>query len=307
MKERTLAEISLKEIQAAKERLKALAPKIRWIEQIKRSPKEAANLYFEIFDHFIQYYGRNDEYWEKFSLLLHFGAKPLSVKNQEGLNPLEYFYKKNREKRQSLNDNEKAYTFHSAQQDHGLIYVANSLYNTFKDLGYNKKQLSPIIKVQILWDNFEHFIAKQSDTRRATFYRLLKTVERHPEDAPTSEALKQKVKAQLKQEAKDEKKALKAWREWEKEDFRARFHLPEPGHARGHSTLFNGMHSLFNDESFLKRPLPDSSQEALDDFLLSLKDEDAIRGLKFKSILSPKRIKAYQRSLNPPKKFERTR
>ena len=97
------------------------------------------------------------------------------------------------------------------------------------------------------------------------------------------------------------------WEKWEKEDYRARFYRPIWGHARGHSSLKIGGYCQAADGYFLNKPLPDSSQRALEDFLLSLKDIDAPKGLNLEDVLPEKLIKAYKRALNPPKRFERTR
>lgn len=306
-REATLAEKALKEIRDTQKKLSSLTPKINWIEKVKKDPNKAANLYFELFEHLIKYYGESDKDWEQISLLQHFGADPLSVKNEEGLNPFVYFYKKNREERLSLHNLSKAYDFAYRQNEMRLMRVANLLYNQFYDLGLSEEQLSPLRKSSDLWKNYQRLTQKQRNTSRVAFSRLLKTVIAHPEDVIKLEELKQRVAAQLGQEVKVEEQAWKKWDEWGKEDYRARFHRPVPGHARGHSSLHMGGHYSFLDEYFLNQPLADSTQKALDDFLLSLKDENIYRRLGLESVLPEKRIKAYKRALNPPKHFERTR
>ena len=290
-----------------KKKLKALEPKKLWIEKVKKDPQNAANLYFEVFDHLVQYHGNNDRDWEELSLLLYFKIDPLSVKNKDGLNPFEYFYKRNREERLSLYDLSKKYQFLMNQNDSRYIRTANLLYYDLKDFGFNDEQLKPICKTQNLWNNYQRLVYKEGRTRRVAFARLLKTVVHHPEDAVSVDDLKQMVLERLKQEEKDEKQAWKEWEKWEKEDYRARFYRPIWGHARGHSSLKIGGYCQAADGYFLNKPLPDSSQRALEDFLLSLKDIDAPKGLNLEDVLPEKLIKAYKRALNPPKRFERTR
>ena len=308
-KEPTLAENILKEIQDTQNKLKSLEPKIKWITDVKKDPNKAANIYFEIFDHFVAFPGGSDQDWEKFSLLLHFGAKPLSVKNKDGLNPFEYFYKINREKRLSLHNLSEAYDFARNQNEMRLVRVANRLYNTFREDGVDEQQLLPLQKSRDLWYNYQRLTRKQCDTGRVAFARLLKTVIAHPENAVDVDEFKRQVNIRLKQEEKEEIQAWKEWEGWAERDYRARFSRPNPGHARGYSSFVIRGYGEFTDAYFLNQPLPDSAQKALDDFLLSLKDEDEMRtkGLALGHVLPEKRIKAYKRALNPPKHFERTR
>lgn len=302
-----LATKSLKEIQEVEKKLKALESKKLWIEKVKKDPQNAANLYFEVFDHLVQHYGNDDKDWEKLGLLLHFKIDPLSVKNKDGLNPFEYFYKKNREERLSLYDLPKKHHFLMNQNDSRYVYMANVLYYDLKNFGFNDEQLAPIHKVQNLWNNYQRLIYKEGRTNRVAFARLLKTVVHHPEDAVSVDDLKQMVVARLKREGKDEKQAWKEWEEWAKKDYRAQFSTPQSGHARGYSPLKSGGYCQASEGYFLNKPLPDSSQKALEDFLLSLKDLDASLGLTPKDVLPEKLVKAYKRALNPPKQFERVR
>ena len=240
-------------------------------------------------------------------ILKHFGIFPFSVRNEEGLTPFESFYKRNREKRLSLHNLSKAYNFACNQNEKSLLYVANNLYNTFREYTTDEQQLSPLLKSRELWYSYERLMHKQSNTRRVAFARLLKTVVAHPEGAVDVDELKRCVRIRLKQEEKEEKQAWKEWEDWGKRDYRAQFFRPTIGHARGYSPFVISGYGEFTDAYFLHQPLPASAQKALDDFLLSLTDEDASRGLKPEHILSEKRIKAYRRALNPSKHFERTR
>lgn len=303
-----LATDSLKEIREAEEKVKALASKKLWIEKVENEPKSAALLYFELFDNLVKNVGNNPEDWEKIGLLLHFGANPLSVKNKDGLNPFEYFYKRNREERLSLNETSKKHDYLTHQNENRLESIAKTLYNDLQRSGFNKEQLEPLHKVQNLWHNYRRLLYKQANTRRVAFSRLLKTVALHPKDAVGADELKQRVEARLKQEENDEKQAWKEWRQWEKGDYRARIYPPTPGHARGYSPFEKGLYSVFEWEKYLLyQPLPASSQKALDDFLLTLKDEDAHLGLKVEQVLPEKRMKAYKRALRLSRSFERSR
>lgn len=308
-KEQTLAQKALKEIQDTQDKLKSLEPKIRWIETIKKDPLKAANLYFDLFDHLVEFPGGSNQDWEQISLLKHFGIFPFSVRNEEGLTPFESFYKRNREKRLSLHNLSKAYNFAQNQNEKSLLYVANNLYNTFREYTTDEQQLSPLLKSRELWYNYERLMYKQSNTRRVAFARLLKTIVAHPEDAVSADEFKRQVNIRLKQERKEEKQAWKEWEDWDKRDYRAQFSRPTIGHARGYSPFVIRGYGEFTDAYFLNQPLPASAQKALDDFLVSLKDEDAERtkDLALERVLPEKRILAYKRALNPPKSFKRTR
>ncbi len=307
-KEQTLAQKALKEIQDTQDKLKNLEPKIKWIETIKNDPLKAANSYFELFDHLVEYPDASNQDWERISLLQHFGVSPLSVRNKEGLNPFEFFYKRNREKRLSLHNLSNAYDFARNQNEMRLAYVANSLYNTFREHGIDEQQLLPLQKSRNLWYNYERLMYKQKNTRRVAFARLLKTVAAHPEDAVGVDEFKCQVDIRLKQEEKEEKQAWKKWEDLAQQHYQVRFSPPNPGHARGYSPFVIRGYREFTDAYFLNQPLPGSAQKALDDFLLSLKDEEACgKGLVLERVLPKKRILAYKRSLNPPKSFERTR
>ena len=305
---RKLAISSLKEIQDAENALATLQPKKQWIEKIKKDPKGSEDHYFEVFDNLVKNKGINDRDWEKLAILLHFGVDPLSAKNKDGLNSFEYFYQRNREERLSLHTPAKKHEYLDHQYEHFFETTANRLYNEFKDMGYTDGQLAPMQKTRDLWHNYQTLMVKETNTRRVAFTRLLKTVMSHPEGAVSAETFEEMVKARLKQEEKDEEKAWDKWRKWEKKDYHARFHMPSVGHARGHSP-FGGLSPLFGGwkKHLLYQPLPDSSQKALDDFLMSLKDEDAYRGLDIARILPRRRVMAYRRALNMPKRFERTR
>ena len=139
-----LATNSLNEIQEAEKRLKALESKKLWIEKVKKNPQKAANLFFKIFDTLVQNKRYADKDLEKLSLLLHLGINPLSVKNNDGLNPFEYFYKRNREERFSLNNPSKKRDDFSHQNNQWLLYMANTLYHNLQDFGFTEEQLKPI-------------------------------------------------------------------------------------------------------------------------------------------------------------------
>ena len=116
-----LAVNSLKEIQEAEKKLNALEPKKLWIEKLKKDPQKAAKFYFKIFDTLVQNKRYADKDLEKLSLLLHLGINPLSVKNNDGLNPFEYFYKRNREERFLLNNPSKKRDDFSHQNNQWLL------------------------------------------------------------------------------------------------------------------------------------------------------------------------------------------
>lgn len=299
----SLAVNSLKEIQEAEKKLKALEPKKLWIENIKKDPQKAASFYFKIFDHLVQDHGRSDKDWEKLSLLLHLGINPLSVKNNDGLNPFEYFYKRNREERFSLNNPSKKRDDFAHQNTQRLLFIANTLYHGLQDFGFTEEQLKPIHKVQDLWNNYQRLILKQENTRRVAFSRLLKTVQNYPEDAISAVQLKHSVELRLTQEKKDEERAWKQWEAKAARDYRVAIHRPASGHARNYSHLAD---TLSHEDYLLYQPLPVSSQKALDDFLTTFKDLDASR-LSMEKVLPKKWVCAYQRTLCRAKKQENTR
>ena len=298
-----LAVNSLKEIQEAEKKLKALEPKKLWIEKLKKDPQKAAKFYFKIFDTLVQNKRYADKDLEKLGLLLHFGINPLSVKNNDGLNPFEYFYKRNQEERFSLNNPSKKRDDFSLQNNQWLLCMANTLYHNLQDFGFTEEQLKPIHKVQDLWNNYQRLILKQENTRRVAFSRLLKTVQNYPEDAISAVQLKHSVELRLTQEEKDEERA---WKEWERQvarDYRVEIHRPASGHARNYSHLAD---TLSHEDYLLYQPLPVSSQKALDDFLTTFKDLDASR-LSMEKVLPKKWVCVYQRTLCRAKKTQKTR
>ncbi|MBO7333214.1 MAG: hypothetical protein J6U64_06100 [Alphaproteobacteria bacterium] len=301
-----IATKSLNEIQQAEERYNALCEKKAWIEQVQKNPQSAAPYYFEIFDNLVKNSGNNHDDWEKLALLLYLGPNPLVVKNENGQNPFEYFFERNREVRHSLNETSEKIHFLSHQRDRRLLFTANTLAHALEDFGLSKEQLKPLHKVQMLWISYERLMNKEKNTRRVGFSRLLKTVARHPEDALCVSDFKKTVEQRLKQEERDEKQAYKKWRKEAKTDYRAEINAPSIGNIRKNSPFHNKHQS---NDYFLYQPLPSSSQKALDDFLLTLKDIDASwrNALKIENVLPPKKIKAYQRALYSKKRSENTR
>lgn len=276
-------------------------------ETVKSNPKFAASLYFDVFDNLLKSGGESQEYWDVFHVLVAARINPLSVQNKDGLNPLAYFYQKNREQRLFLHslskEEERKYLGPNDGLQNPLPYesIANRLWGTFINFGFSPEQLVPIQKTKNLWTNYQRLLYKESQGKRVAFARLYQTVLAHPEDAVGVVDFQYAVQERLKLE---EKREEEAWQRFHQQRNAGKHpDWPVLGHARGYIPT----ETAFWHMGYLRKPLPSTSREALDDFLLSLKDESAHGGLKMDNVLPEKWVKIYKRALNPPKRFERTR
>lgn len=282
-------------IEAAKTEWQTIQQKSRLIEQIQNHPKRAAYMYFEIFARMVNSYGGDADDWEKMALLVHFNIDPLSVRNKQGQNPFEFFYQKNRKMRRSFHSPKALSASASDQDDRRLLYLSNWIYHIFLEKGVPKEQLLPLKKNQVLWQNYASFLRKSADTERVAFARLVKTVAVHSADAPSVFEMRKVITHQIRQEQQDEKEAIKRRRKLEKI-----YPLFQCGSTRReHSKWYKGFYALFDayKNYLLYQPLPKTSRQAMADYLCSLKDVDKICNLKEEDILTPKRIRVYERAI----------
>lgn len=293
-----LARLSLEEIRLFEKKAAALAPKKYWIEQVKNNPQNAASMYFNILHNLVKNRGTSDKDWEKLSLLIYFKVNPLAVKNEDGQNPFDYFYQKNREMRRSFHTPDMQTQSIAHQDNSFFISLSNRVYHAFKDTGLTDEQLIPLRNVQNLWNNYDNFLKKIQNTERIAFARLVTVVARNPQQALSVDEFQCVVQKKWILEQAEEKQAWEKWYQWKECNLGDQFYVPARGHARGYSSWkisFTGFFSPWR-EYLLYQPMPQKPQQALDDYLLSLRDIDA--DVTPEQILTPKRVWAYTHALH---------
>ena len=351
-----------------------------FLEKVKKS-KNPATLYFEAFDHLLEaeYFPEleGEDYdkegklinrlllHEQYRGLIELGIlmneklDPLSIKNEQGQNPFEYFYYQSRKKRISTPLNKMDLM--------GRAVIAEDIRNIFnnyllKDVRERiKKQIAislpphpkfpgydltekererrhkeydialekweenvdalhkklyvqnqaefdkilPLKKAINLWENARKLASKKEDEVRVTFMNLLKMTKRHPHGAVSPEQLEKLVQEKIKQEKALEEKEERNFRKRKKTyslngEHRRR---PSPWEEK---RFQHQMLGRYVPEREMFPQFPKTRKQAVTDFLLSLQDLTKME-LEHKSLLTPRRLRAYRHALYPVKKFERTR